>query len=194
MLMRVVLWAIAGAVIGGIAGLALPGVGIGIAAAVGGALGIAASLLSPLRKAQSRPSVEPESEEADSASLRLREERLDIRKERVQTGDVAIRREVVEERRTIEVPIRREEVVIERTSAHPGDPERSVTEEIRIPVKEERIDVVKTPVDLEEVVVSTRSVEDIQEVEERVKKEVARVEAIGTADLTGDAVGEQPRA
>ncbi|TLS50466.1 YsnF/AvaK domain-containing protein [Paenibacillus antri] len=194
MIMRMVLWAIAGAVLGAIAGFALPGVGIGGAVAVGAALGIAASLLSPPRRGTTRPSVESVPEEAESATLRLREERLDIRKERVRTGDVAIRKEVVEEKRTIEVPIRREEVVIERTSARPGEPDGIVTEEIRIPVKEERIDVVKTPVDLEEVVVSTRSVEEIHEIDERVKKEVARVEAIGAANMAGDSVGDEPRA
>src|SRR5690242_19419983 len=54
----------------------------------------------------------PTSESADT--LKLREERLQVDKERVQTGQVEIGKRVVEEQKTMEVPITREEVVIER--------------------------------------------------------------------------------
>ncbi|HZG75091.1 MAG TPA: YsnF/AvaK domain-containing protein, partial [Paenibacillus sp.] len=131
------------------------------------------------------------SEASATASLRLREERLDIRKERVVTGDVAIRREVVEEKRTIEVPVRREEVVIERTSVPSGDPDGAATETIRIPVKEERIDIVKTPVDLEDVSVYTRPVEELREAKATVRREELRVERIGQTGESPESSEEQ---
>jgi len=67
-------------------------------------------------------------------SLRLREERLNVTKERVQAGEVDLHKEVVTEQKTINVPVTREEVVIERhavtdgqidttpIASRPGDP------------------------------------------------------------------------
>ena len=49
--------------------------------------------------------------------LRLREEQLMVDKERVQTGEVRIRKDVVTEQRSLDVPVEREEVVIERRPA-----------------------------------------------------------------------------
>ena len=46
-------------------------------------------------------------------TLQLREEQLDIKKERVQTGEVKVHKEVVEEPKTFTIPIKREEMVIE---------------------------------------------------------------------------------
>src|SRR4030095_14821021 len=46
-------------------------------------------------------------------TLRLREEHLVATKERVQTGQVEIGKRVVEEKKTMEVPVTREEVIVE---------------------------------------------------------------------------------
>jgi hypothetical protein len=48
----------------------------------------------------------------DSRRIELREEELRAEKQRVQAGEVRVRKEVVSEERTIEVPVTREEVVI----------------------------------------------------------------------------------
>jgi uncharacterized protein (TIGR02271 family) len=187
-MLRVLWGAIAGGAIGAFAGIWLPGIGAGIAAAVGAAVG--AGLGAASGAAAFRRSSVPAASDAENVTLELREERLDVRKERVVTGDVAIRREVVEDKRTIEVPIRREEVVIERTNAASGDPDGATTETIRIPVKEERIDIVKTPVDLEEVSVSTRPVEELQEAKAIVRREELRVESLGQTGDSSDPAEE----
>ena len=54
----------------------------------------------------------------DRDTLQLREEELVANKQRVETGQVQIGKEVVSEQRTLEVPVTREEVTIER---HPVD-------------------------------------------------------------------------
>jgi stress response protein YsnF len=73
--------------------------------------------------------------------IEVREEELQAHKQLVEAGEVRVRKEVVTEHRTLEVPVQREEVVIERyalTGEH--------VEEIRIPVSEEQVTVEKRPV------------------------------------------------
>lgn len=114
----------------------------------------------------------------DRERIELREEELRTSKERVQAGEVRVRKEVVTEDQTIEVPVTREEAVIER---HPVtgrdatgiDAER---EEIRIPLTEEKVRVEKTPVVKEEITVGKRKVQDTERVQGTVRREEARIE------------------
>ncbi|MCT8136480.1 YsnF/AvaK domain-containing protein [Anaerobacillus sp. CMMVII] len=106
-------------------------------------------------------------------TIQLREEQLDIRKKRVQTGEVKIHKEVVEEQRTFTVPIRREEMVIEA----------GMDEEIRIPLKEEEIEINKHPVQVNDVSITKRQIEEIEQVKARLKKETAHYEVEGNADV-----------
>jgi stress response protein YsnF len=52
----------------------------------------------------------------DERTLTLREEQLNIDKERVQTGEVVINKEVNEQHKTINVPVEHEEVTVEHRS------------------------------------------------------------------------------
>ena len=51
----------------------------------------------------------------DRERLELREEQLDVDTRQVKAGEVRVRKEVHTETKNIEVPVQREEVVIERT-------------------------------------------------------------------------------
>src|SRR5512135_485200 len=108
---------------------------------------------------------------AEGARIQVREEELQAHKQLVETGAVRVRKEVVNEHRTLEIPVQREEVVIER-QAPTGEP----VEEIRIPVSEEQVTVEKRPVVKEEVTVGKRVVQATERVGGEVRKEVARVE------------------
>src|SRR5512135_3441934 len=123
---------------------------------------------------------------AEGARLQLREEELQAHKQLVETGEVRVRKEVVTEHRTIEVPVQREEVVIER-QAPTGEP----VEEIRIPVRAEQVTVEKRPVVKEEVTVGKRVVQDIEQVGGEVRKEVVRVEREGDVDIHGNGTGTE---
>ncbi|HZG79068.1 MAG TPA: hypothetical protein VEZ72_24660, partial [Paenibacillus sp.] len=80
------LWlAIAGGALGAFAGIGLPCLDAGIAAAVGAAVGAALGAASGALDFRRRPKRPEASAAASAATLRLREERLDIRKERVVT-------------------------------------------------------------------------------------------------------------
>lgn len=107
------------------------------------------------------------------------------------------------ETRTIEVPISREEIVIERhpierhaldrTELHPSDPlvgqllERlrhmQPGETLRIPVVEEEVLVQKRPVVVEEITVGKRRVQRTQQVSGKVQREEARIEPHGDVRL-----------
>ena len=124
---------------------------------------------------------------ADGAErIQLREEELQAHKQSVETGAVRVRKEVVTEHRTIEVPVQREEIVIER-QAPTGEP----IEEIRIPVSEEQVTVEKRPVVKEEVTVGKRVVQGTERVGGEVRKEVVRVEREGDVDIHGNGTGKE---
>ena len=124
----------------------------------------------------------------DRESMRLREEELDIEKQRVQAGEVRLRKEVVTEQRQVDVPVTREEVVLER---HPvsGDAARTAAgdlaegEEVRIPIMEEEVRVEKRPVVKEEVSLGKRQVTGTERVNETLRREEARIETEGDATI-----------
>ena len=113
----------------------------------------------------------------------LHREQLTAEKERVQTGEVRVRKEVVTEAQSVQVPVSREEVVIERRPA--GSDTEATTEEIkegkevRIPVSEEKVRVEKTTVPTEEVTIGKRDVQNVETVSEPVKKEELKIEGEG---------------
>jgi len=117
----------------------------------------------------------------DGRTFQLREEQLKANKTTEKTGDVAVRKEVVTEHKKLTIPIEREEVVIERRPARGGrsGSAEMKSEEIRIPVKEERVKVSKESVVKEEVSVGKRKVQDTKTVEGDVRREELRVESGG---------------
>ncbi|MFP7289110.1 YsnF/AvaK domain-containing protein [Shouchella clausii] len=120
--------------------------------------------------------------------LRLREEQLNISKNRVQTGEVSVRKEIVEEQKTINVPVSHEEVVIERRPVHDETSAGPIGQEetIRIPVTEEQVEVSKRPVVTGEVEVHKREIQSTEQVQDTVKREEARVDKTGGAQVRGD--------
>jgi len=122
--------------------------------------------------------------------IEVREEELHATKRPVEVGEVRVHKEVHTEHRTLEVPVEREEVVVERrpASGHASASDIREGEELRIPVKEEEVIVEKRPVVTEEVVVGKRTVHDTEKVAGTVRKEEVKVEREGDVDVhaTGD--------
>jgi uncharacterized protein (TIGR02271 family) len=112
------------------------------------------------------------------------EEKLDVHKTRSQ-GEVNVRKEVHTEHKSIEVPVTREEVVIERRPASGTAPAAGAAghQEIRIPVMEEHVSVEKTPVVKEEVSVSKQKVQGTQHVSETLRKEEIKVDTKGDVNV-----------
>jgi uncharacterized protein (TIGR02271 family) len=120
-------------------------------------------------------------------TMELREEQLHATKTPVETGEVRVRKEVTTEHRTLDVPVQREEVVIERhpVSGRATSGDIKSGEEVRIPVMEEKVNVEKQAVVKEEVSVGKRTVTDHERVSGDVRKENIRVEQKGDADIRG---------
>jgi len=118
-------------------------------------------------------------------TIQVKEEHLHAEKRPVEAGEVRVRKEVHTENRTIDVPVQHEEVVIERTPVHGRATSDTIREgeEIRIPVREEQVDVTKHAVVNEEVKVGKRVVQDTERVSGQVRKEEVHVEQTGDVDV-----------
>jgi len=118
--------------------------------------------------------------------IQVKEEELHARKQPVETGEVGVRKEVHTEHKTLEVPVRKEEVIVERetpTERLPAGSDIRSEEEIRVPVTEEQVTVEKTPVVKEEVTVGKQAVQDTEQVAGDVREEEIRVERKGNVDV-----------
>jgi uncharacterized protein (TIGR02271 family) len=123
----------------------------------------------------------------EAQKMQLREEILHPRKEQVQTGEVRVGKDVVTEQRTVDVPVTREEVYVERqpvdrrASDRPIDASSERT--IDVPVREEQVSVEKRPVVYEEVGLGKREVTDTQQVSDTVRREEARIDHDGDVNV-----------
>ncbi|MBC2582613.1 YsnF/AvaK domain-containing protein [Clostridium sp. DJ247] len=127
-------------------------------------------------------------ETTENGKLRLRQEELDINKNKVQTGEVTLSKEIVEEKKIVNVPVTHEEVVIERRSIdnESSDSPISAGETIRIPVSEEKVEVGKHTVVTGEVSAYKREVEETEKIEETLQREEARVDTDGNPNIVSD--------
>jgi uncharacterized protein (TIGR02271 family) len=126
---------------------------------------------------------------ANQDSMQLREEELVANKRTVETGQVHVGKEVVSEQRSLEVPVTREEVTIQRTPVdrRPSDrPIEDGDQSISVPVHEEQVDLQKRAVVYEEVGVGKRTVEDTEHVSGTVRREEARIRQDGVMHLEED--------
>ena len=136
-------------------------------------------------------------DQTSDRTMQLREEELQARKTSVETGRVHLGKDVVEEERTMEVPVSREEVYVERhpVDRRPADRPISETdsEKIRVPVTEERVDVEKQAVVYEEVEVGKRVTQDTRQVSDTVRREELRVDNDGDVDVRNSPNPDAPR-
>ena len=111
--------------------------------------------------------------EEDEVRVRRVEEELRAGTREREAGAVNVRKRVVTERQRMEVPTRREEVIVDRVPVE-GEVAAEAEigeEEVRVPVTEEEGVVEKRPVAKEEVRIRKEVVEDTEVVEEDVRKE-----------------------
>ncbi|MGE7120082.1 YsnF/AvaK domain-containing protein [Peribacillus sp. NPDC046944] len=131
----------------------------------------------------------------DEKTIRLREEQLNIDKERVQAGEVVIDKEVKEQQKTINVPVEHEEVTIERrpvTGRESGLEAGSIKdgETVRIPVVEEKLEVTKKPVVTDEIVIKKQVVQDTEQVQDTLKKEDIQLDSSDPSIVREKNLGE----
>lgn len=127
-------------------------------------------------------------------TLRLSEERMDVNKQQVKSGEVVVHKRIVEDVKTVEVPVRHEEVIIERHAIKDGDATGVdfKDETITIPVMEEQVEVTKHPVVTEEIRIRKQDVEKDQEFSTTLRKEKLDVEKTGDAVIMDEDKVLQP--
>ena len=105
------------------------------------------------------------------------EEQLNVNKERVATGEARLRKYVVTDTETVEVPVEREEVSVERTPISAEDAKNyNVTisgdsEEASVTLHEERVNVNKETVPVEKINLKKDTVRDTETHTEELRKE-----------------------
>ncbi|QMS57031.1 DUF2382 domain-containing protein [Kocuria varians] len=137
----------------------------------------------------------------EDASVVRHEERLNVGTQEREAGHARLRKYVVTDHETVDVPVEREEVTVERTPLNGTegrvDNGRIGEEEVDVTLHEERPVVEKEAVAVEEVGLNKQTVRETQRVEADVQKEQVDVEtdvdrkAAGRDDLGRD--GDLPR-
>jgi len=124
----------------------------------------------------------------NDGTLQLHKEELDITKNNIDAGEVVISKDIVEEQKTVEVPVMHEEVVIKRTPMGNERTDSSAIsqETITIPVSQEQVEVNKYAVTTEEISASKRQVEETQQIQETLKREEAHVDTTGSVNIVSD--------
>lgn len=130
----------------------------------------------------------PNLDRTEGGTIQLLSEVIAVNKQRVQTGEVRVHKEVRTEQQNVQVPVTREELVIERV---PVDSETASGEigkggEIRVPLSEERVEVEKRPVVREEVRVGKRAVEETRNVSDQTRHEELKVDRSGKVQDVDD--------
>lgn len=130
---------------------------------------------------------------ADEDAVVRHEERVRVGTEERATGQARLRKYVVTENETVEVPVRREKVTLDRTPIADGEGRVADggigEEEIEVTLHEERPVVAKETVAVEKVALGTETVETTERVETEVRKEQVDFDTDETA-RRNDGLGE----
>jgi uncharacterized protein (TIGR02271 family) len=130
--------------------------------------------------------------EEDDVRVRRSEEEVRVETREREAGEIRVRKRVHTERERLTVPKKHVEVTVERVPVEGAGPEGDEAatapqigeEEIVVPVVEEEIVVEKRPVVKEEIRIRKRVAEDVEVVEEDVRKEEVEID-----DQTGRDTG-----
>lgn len=125
----------------------------------------------------------------DADAVTLHEEKVEVGTERQQTGKARLRKYVVTDTEQVEVPVQREEVVLEREPATGRDAGRVGEEEVEVTLSEERPVINKETVATENVSLGKRTVEDTETVRTEVAHEEVDVDGVQNARTDADRDG-----
>jgi uncharacterized protein (TIGR02271 family) len=122
----------------------------------------------------------------DDASLTLSEEQVNVGTESREAGRARLRKYVTTETQTVNVPVSKEKLVVERNPVEGRSSTGTISDDgeqvEEITLREERAVVDKDVVDVEEVRVAKEQVTETEQVSEQVRKEHAEVDVEGDID------------
>jgi len=121
----------------------------------------------------------------EDISIPVHKEELDVLKVEKQAGEVRVRKDVVEEEKVMDVPVRRERVRVERRDVSPDRPAMNASfqeETVVVPLRAEEVEVQKRAVVDEEVIIHKDSIEEERRVAESVRREDVTVRTDGDVE------------
>lgn len=128
---------------------------------------------------------------ANNDELVRSEEQLNVSKDRVESGQVRLRKYVVNETESVEVPVEREEVRVVReplTDADRANYDGKIGEaEAAVTLHEDRVNVSKESVPVEKVSLEKDTVQDTERVSDQVRKERFETDGEVATDAERDA-------
>jgi stress response protein YsnF len=146
--------------------------------------------------------------------MQLREEVLHVQKEWIRREEIRVHIRVITEEKVFKVPVRREEVTIERVplkgqSTRQAQIDRTDMQEptqvdsgegrmielkdgetFKVQVREERVFIETKPMVVEEIVLTKRMLEEMKEITETVQHEDLRIEHKGNVHIQGDTLDD----
>lgn len=132
--------------------------------------------------------VQADDEGADSDAVVVRNEELDVHTERRAAGQVRLRKRTTTRTETVEVPVTREEIVIEREPVDPDSAEArdadAGQDEVVVDIQEE-VPVVRKNVTAEKVSVDKATVQDTETVSDTVRHDDIQVDRDASQDRRG---------
>lgn len=112
--------------------------------------------------------------------LEIKEEGLDIKTRWIKTAEISWHKEVTAQERILTVPVKCEELVVEKRYFMPeSNGELIKTETERIPLREEKVEINLIPIQLQKVTISKQPIQGCRKIETRLKKEVLIVRNTG---------------
>jgi uncharacterized protein (TIGR02271 family) len=143
----------------------------------------------PTQVRSTDPAPDVSGHEEDDVRVRRSEEEIRVQTREREAGEIRVRKRVRTERERLSVPTKRVEVTVERVPVEgavpAGDKGAQIgEEEVVVPVVEEEIVVEKRPVVKEEIRIRKEVVEDVEVVEEDVRREEVEID-----DQTGRDTG-----
>ncbi len=122
---------------------------------------------------------------SEEVAIPVHKEQLDVLKRERQAGEVRVHKDVIEEERQVDVPVRREVAWVERRDVNPDRPAVNASfqeETIRVPLRAEEVEVRKRAVLDEEVIIRKDSIEEERRVAESVRHEEVEISTPDDAD------------
>jgi len=115
----------------------------------------------------------------EEVSFELHKEEIQVSKKWIETADVKIYKRTYTEEKQIIVPVSHEEIIIEKKLLNQKGEKDGQIETTRIPLSEDRIEVILHPTVLEDVQIYKEQFEEIIQVIETVKEEKVHIETVG---------------
>lgn len=124
---------------------------------------------------------------AIDVTLQLKEEQLVLAKKWMQTSEVKIYRESLTEEKNFTLTVEYEELVIEKKlPALAASEQNEPPDVIRIRLTEEQVEFTKRMVSLEDVSIYKQQIQEIQHIEETLKREASAIKVFGSPKVRDD--------